>query len=213
MIILFGAPVSNFYNKVKLALLEKELDFQEELTGPSQEEAVTSKSPMGKIPFIKDGDQYIYESTAIVEYLDHRYPERPLIPADPVAAARVRAVSQIVEQYLDIPARRLLAMAFFGAERDEKVIEAVEAELTHRLQGVARAVNFKPFAAGESFSLADLSVLMCFPTVTSILKSLDRADLMADFPGYAEYQQRMLERPKVSEVFASWRAATEQLNK
>ena len=70
MIILFGAPVSNFYNKVKLALLEKELAFQEEMTAPSQEEAAVSKSPMGKIPFIKDGEHYFCESSAIVEYLD-----------------------------------------------------------------------------------------------------------------------------------------------
>ena len=122
MLVLFGVPVSNLYNKVKLALLEKGLPFQEEMTPPSQDEALLEKSPMGKVPFLKDGDDYLCESTAIVEYLDAKYPENPLIPRDPLAAARVRQNSLLVEQYVDIPARRVLGMALFGAERDEKLI-------------------------------------------------------------------------------------------
>lgn len=78
MITLHGFAVSNYYNKVKLALLEKGIDFREEWVLPSQEESELRRSPLGKIPFIETEQGLVSESQAIVEYLEDAYPEQPL---------------------------------------------------------------------------------------------------------------------------------------
>ena len=70
MITLYGVPISNYFNKVKLALLHKGLAFDEVMCPPSQDDEMLAVSPMGKIPYIKVDENYITESTAIIEYLE-----------------------------------------------------------------------------------------------------------------------------------------------
>jgi glutathione S-transferase len=81
MVTLYGSAISNYYNKIKLALMEKEIAFLEELVVPSQDEAMLKLSPLGKIPFIKSNDGYLSESQAILEYLEDTFPVNPLYPA------------------------------------------------------------------------------------------------------------------------------------
>jgi len=80
MITLYGVAISNYYNKIKWAMMEKEIAFLEEFVAPGQTDAVLKRSPLGKIPFIKTADGYISESQAILEYLEDSYPEHPCIP-------------------------------------------------------------------------------------------------------------------------------------
>src|SRR5690349_7025423 len=84
MITLCGFSLSNYYNKVKLVLLEKGVPFQEEQckTGAT-DEAVLACSPLAKIPFIRTEQGALCESQAIVEYLEAAYPQPALLPADP----------------------------------------------------------------------------------------------------------------------------------
>ena len=88
MITLHGFPVSNYYNKVKLALLEKNVPFSEALAHPKKltpDNLVAS--PLGKIPFITTPQGTLCESQAIIDYLELAYPQPALLPADPFAAA------------------------------------------------------------------------------------------------------------------------------
>ena len=66
---LYGFPTSNFYNKVKLALLEKAIPYEDVKIGPSQAEEFLRMSPMGKIPFIESNGRFIFESSVIFEFL------------------------------------------------------------------------------------------------------------------------------------------------
>ena len=83
MITLCGITISNYYNKVKLALLEKGVPFSEEVckTG-SRDEAVLACSPLGKVPFIRTERGSLCESEAIMSYLEAAWPTPPLLPAD-----------------------------------------------------------------------------------------------------------------------------------
>ncbi|MCX7171690.1 MAG: glutathione S-transferase N-terminal domain-containing protein, partial [Proteobacteria bacterium] len=90
MLKLCGFSVSNYYNKVKLALLEKAIPFEEEVVYPSQDEAVKKDSPMGKVPFMRTEHGVLTESQVLVEYLEDAYRERPLYPADAFARAKCR---------------------------------------------------------------------------------------------------------------------------
>lgn len=87
MLTLCGFPISNYYNKVKLALLEKNVPFAEEtVMTKSTDEAVLNASPLAKIPFIRTPDGALCESAVILDYLEAAYPNPPLLPADPFAA-------------------------------------------------------------------------------------------------------------------------------
>lgn len=125
MITLCGFPLSNYYNKVKLVLLEKGIPFAEEYTkAHSHDEAVLSRSPLGKVPFIKTPQGALCESQVIVDYLEAAYPDAPrLIPADAWQAAKVRELVTYVELHLELVARELYPEAFFGGQvRDRKSV-------------------------------------------------------------------------------------------
>src|SRR5512141_3241485 len=113
MITLCGFAVSNYYNKVKLALLEKGVPFDEErvMTG-SKDEAVLSCSPLGKVPFIRTEHGALCESQAILDYLDAAYPDKPLLPADPWGQAKVHELITFIDLHLELVARELYGQAF-----------------------------------------------------------------------------------------------------
>ena len=90
MITLCGFGVSNYYNKIKLILLEKQVPFRERLRFPWERETFRQSSPLGKIPFIETEHGGLSESQVILEYLEERYPDRPLYPTDAFARAKCR---------------------------------------------------------------------------------------------------------------------------
>ena len=135
MITLCGFSLSNYYNKVKLVLLEKGLPFVEEHcpTG-CEDEATLSCSPLGKLPFIRTAHGPLCESQAIVEYLEALQPEPRLLPADPWACAKVRELTIFTELHLELVARQLYGAAFFGGTTDY---------LRENLGGVVETEDFR----------------------------------------------------------------------
>ena len=89
MLKLYGFPLSNYYNKVKLALLEKGVPFEEVLVHWGVE-GKEGKSPLGKVPYIETEDGFLCESQVILDYIEARWPTPALVPADPWQAAKVR---------------------------------------------------------------------------------------------------------------------------
>ncbi len=108
MLKLCGFHISNYHNKVRLALLEKGLPFEEESCSPSQHEGFLARSPMGKVPFLELGDgRRLFESEVIAEYLEDAFPQKPLLPKDPFQRAKVRELVTLMELHLELVARRL----------------------------------------------------------------------------------------------------------
>ena len=111
MLVLCGLPVSNYYSKVKLALLEKGVPFEEERIGTAgvgaKADDALRDSPLGKIPFIRTDGGPLCESQAILEYIEAAYPEPPLLPKDPYAAAKVRELVTFVDLHVELVAREL----------------------------------------------------------------------------------------------------------
>ena len=115
MITLYGFAVSNYFNIVKQVLLEKQIPFTEERVLPrSNDEAVLSISPLGKIPFLRTPQGGLCESAVILDYLEAQYPAHPLLPADAFEAAKVRELCTFINLHLELVARELYAQAFFG---------------------------------------------------------------------------------------------------
>src|SRR5881397_1475225 len=102
MITLCGSPISNYYNKVKMVLLEKGLPFSEERVDThSKDEAVLACSPLAKIPFIRTEHGAMCESQAIVDWIEALQPNPPLLPGDPWQAAKVRELTTFIELHLE----------------------------------------------------------------------------------------------------------------
>ncbi|MDB5931528.1 MAG: glutathione S-transferase, partial [Polaromonas sp.] len=150
MLTLCGFPASNYYNKVKLALLEKGVPFTEETVRvPNHDEAVLADSPLGKIPFIRTLQGALCESQAIMEYIEAAYPQPPLLPADPFAAAKVRELITFIDLHLELVARELYGQAFFGAPGSDETQAQVRKQLEKNTRAFKKLTKFTPYIGGN----------------------------------------------------------------
>ena len=210
MIKLHGFAVSNYYNKAKMALLEKGLPFTEVPQGTkSTDEAVLSASPLGKIPYITTGHGSLCESQAILDYLEAIAPEPPLLPADPFAAAKVRELTTFIDWHLEMAARQLYGAVFFKAPPlSESNLARIRKELEKAIAGFKRLAKFAPYVAGDSFTQADCSAFNNLPLVGMATKGAYGEDLLlAGGVDYKPYIKLVSERPSAQRVLADRKAA------
>jgi len=209
MLTLCGFAISNYYNKVKLVLLEKGLPFDEQLVMTrSKDEAVLSASPLGKIPFLRTPQGTLCESQVIVDWLEATYPTPALLPTDPFAAAKVRELCTFIDLHLELVARELYAQAFFGGTVDAATQERVKKQLQRHIAGFQRLAKFSPYVAGEQFTLADASAYVSLPLVGMASKLVYGEDLLASAGvDWKAYTRMIGERPSAQKVAADRKAA------
>ncbi|MGM9425650.1 glutathione S-transferase family protein [Hydrogenophaga sp. MI9] len=206
MLTLCGFSASNYYNKVKLALLEKGIAFEEELAWVGQVD--TTASPLGKVPYLKSDEGTLCESTVILEYLEAKYPQHPLLPTDPFAAAKARELLRFIELHLELVARNLYPEAFFGGKISDAAKEKTGQQLAKNVAAFARLTSFSPFIGGNEFTLADVGAAVHLPLVSSASKIIYGNDVLADLP-VRDYLKRLGERPAVQKVNADRKTGTE----
>ncbi|MCB2016440.1 MAG: glutathione S-transferase [Hydrogenophaga sp.] len=206
MLKLCGFSASNYYNKVKLALLEKGIPFEEELAWVGETDVTAS--PLGKVPYLKTDEGTLCESTVILEYLESRFPQPPLLPADPFAAAKARELLRFIELHLELVARNLYPEAFFGGKVSDAAKEKVGQQLDKNVAAFARLATFSPFVGGAEFTLADVAAAVHLPLVSGASKIIYGKDVMADLP-VRDYLKRIGERPAVQKVNADRKTNTE----
>lgn len=212
MLTLCGFAVSNYYNKVKMALLEKNIPFVEEYVATgSTDEAVLRDSPLAKVPFIRTPDGGLCESQAILDYLDDAHPETSLRPANAYAAAKVRELITYIEWHLEIAARELYGQAFFGRVASESTQARVRKTLEKNIAAFARLVKFNPYIAGETFTQADCAAFVSLPLIGMATKAVLGEDLLLaggiEYKGYIKF---IGERASAQKVVADRKAATQK---
>lgn len=200
MLKLYGYPVSNYYNVVKLALLEKGMEFEEVNHGPSQEEGFLCISPMGKMPAIETPEGPLCETLAILEYVDKSGASNPLFPAQPYQAGRAQQIHCMINNYLDTAVRPHIPAAYFGAPRDEEGIKEMNESLEKACKALARVVKFSPFIAGENFTHADLAAINTAVLASAVPTKLGQPDPVMAIPGFAQYLAKMEERDSVKQI-------------
>jgi glutathione S-transferase len=130
MLKLCGFRISNYHNKVRLALLEKGVPHEEDPGClPSQKDDWVGRSPMGKVPILEVDGTTLSESEVICEYLEDAFPQKPLLPKDPIARARVRELITHLELHMELVARRLYGAVFFGGKVSDETREQVQKDL------------------------------------------------------------------------------------
>ncbi len=201
MITLYGVAISNYYNKIKWAMMEKEIAFLEEFVAPGQTDAVLKRSPLGKIPFIKTADGYLSESQAILEYLEDSYPEHPLYPSDAFERAKTREFIQHLELNVELIARRIYSQAIFGGTVSSETIDEVKVKLEAGLKGLARLIKLEPYALGSEFSAADIVAWPHLQLVSFASQKIYGTDLVSEhIPGIDAYIKLIESRPYAQQV-------------
>jgi len=211
---LFGSPISTYYNKVKIALLEYGLTFEEVELAPGAGHWPDTGSPSGKIPFLRHGDHGIYESQAIVEYLeDVLDPSSPsLFPAEPVERARCRELILYLELYLDAPMRPVYQTVFWGKELAadglQRAMDAVESGLAVLM----RRASLDPWLCGREFTHADCAAWVHLTTIQWALAIAGHKGFVQQrAPALADYLTRLAERPSIASVEADRRETSRRI--
>jgi len=203
MVTLCGFGVSNYYNKLKLILLEKEIPFQEKLLYPWQRDQFLMLSPLGKIPFIETEDGGLSESQPILEYLEDRYPDHPLYPTHVFARAKCRELIQHLELNAEWVARRLYREALFGGSVSEETKAEAKDRLALGLQAVGQLSPFSPYIFGSAFTAADCVAYVHFVMIQHTTLHIYGEDMLGRLvPKAAAYMAMMAHRPHVRTTMA-----------
>jgi glutathione S-transferase len=207
MLKLHGFAVSNYFNMVHLALLEKGLEFETVMAYPSNSPEFLAHSPRGKVPFLQTEYGYINETSAILDYLEESQDGRPLLPAEPFARAQVRTLMKEIELYIELPARLCFAEAFFGGTVPEAIKAKVKVELRAGFSTLKRHAKFAPYVAGDSFTLADIYFFYSVGIATQVAQKLFQFDPLEDQPQARALLKQLGENPHAQKIAAERDAA------
>jgi glutathione S-transferase len=213
--ILYGSSMSPFVRKVLAYAHEKGIELEPRPVGiGDQTPEFRAASPFGKMPALVDGDFGLADSSAIIQYLEARFPEPVLIPAEPQARGRVIWFEEFGDTMLATCGgkmffNRVVAPIFMRRGGDEQVAAAAERNelppLLDYLEGVVPQGD--GYLVGDSLTLADLAV-------ASPLANLGHMDVAIDparHPKTAAYAERILARPSFQVSLGKERRALEKL--
>lgn len=206
MIKLYGFAVSNYYNMVKFALLEKGIEFAEVAAMPSQENDFTAKSPMGKVPCIETDKGFLSETNVILDCLEESVPSPALLPKDAFARAKVREVMKVLELYIELPARRHYGELFFGGPRNQAAFDEAKPVMENGVKALNQLCGMKPFLCGE-FTLADIVAAHTFIYAAPVCHAIYGWDVVGAIPGMKAAIDAANARPAGAKVLADQQAA------
>ena len=200
-IVIYGVPGSPFMRAVQMGLEEKKAAYRVQAmgAGESKSEAYLKKHPFGRVPAFEHGDFGLYETQAILRYLDDIFPEPRLQPRDPREATRMNQIIGINDWYFFPKAaavivfQRILGPAFRGSTADEAAIAAAAPTARTCIGELDRLLGPQPFLAGETLSIADL---MLAPQIDFFAQTPEGQSLVAG-TRLEDWLRRMNARPSM----------------
>ena len=160
----FGIPGSPFLRSVEIALAEKRIDYQLQPIQPGEHKQpeYLARHPFGRIPAFEHDGFAIYETQAIIRYLDDVFPDPPLTPADPKARARMNQVIGIIEWYFfpkaaaPIGFQRIIGPRLLGIPSDDSIVADAMPTARLCLAELDRLLDDKLYLTGEQVTIADI---------------------------------------------------------
>ena len=209
---LYSANLSNFASKCRLAIYEKNaaVEIVPIPGGDLKSPEFLKIYPMGKTPVLEVDGKMIGESEVINEYLEERFPEKPLLPKDPEGRARSRGLSRFHDLYLEPPLRALFPQAS-AKEKDQKLIGEKLAEVKTRLDQLETMLSAGPYALGSAFTLADCALVPTFFFMNLMLPMIGGPAFTEGRPKLAAWWTKVQERPSVQKVLAEQQEALMQM--
>ena len=193
MLKLYYHPRSSYSRRVRIALIEKAIPHEEVILdmskGGHKAPDYLALNPYGRVPTITEDGLVLYESTAILNYLEATRPAPPLVPADP----KLRALVDMHMKLCDIQLGRYTGIIvfprrFLAKEKwDVPAMDAAAVEIKKHLAELETQLTGKQYLVGEQFSLADL----CYLTLLNFLPVME----IVPPPAVAAWVERLLARP------------------
>ena len=182
MITLYDADRCPYCARVRIVLAEKGIEYETvEVDLDDRPAWIYEKNPLGRVPVLEEDTFVLPESAVIDEYLEDRYPEPALWPADPGE----RALGRVLVFRFDEISRPYYALRRGEAGARERFDEA--------LQVLDRLLQAQPFLTGSEFGLADVAY------VPWILRARDRMDVdLGRFPALADWLARLEQRHSIA---------------
>jgi len=150
---LFSSPTSPDSHRVRVVLAEKGITVEiVDVDATNKPEDLIDLNPYNTVPTLVDRELVLYDSRAIMEYLDERFPHPPLMPVDPVSRARSRLALYRIEKdwYELVPALE---------SRGEKTASKARKMLRDSLTAGAEVFAAKPYFLSDEFSLVDAAIV------------------------------------------------------
>lgn len=177
MIKLYTFPPSTNSRKVRIALLEKGLEFERinvDLTKREQKNPEYLKiHPFGQVPALDDEGFVLYDSTVINEYLEDEYPYPPLMPSDSEGRARARLLEDFRDSHFNPYCVHIIyEMRKPEGERDSQRIENAKNQIAACFDRLEAELQNKEFLVGV-FSLADIAFMANFDFLERFAITID----------------------------------------
>jgi glutathione S-transferase len=207
-----SVPGSPFGRSVMAMLEEKGASWRLSPLSPggSKSPEHLARHPFGRVPVLEHHDFRLYETQAILRYLDRVLPTPALTPADPRRAARMDQVMNINDWYLFhgvgnvIVFHRLVGPRIMGLKPDEAAISAAMPKARTVFTELARLLGEQEFFAGEAISLADLLVA---PGMSFFTETPEWAELGVPHPNLVAWLARIEARPSMKAT--TWQRVAE----
>jgi glutathione S-transferase len=183
-IVVYGTPGSPFLRAVEVGLREKGAAYRLQPLAPTEtkSEEHLKRHPFGRMPAFAHGDFALYETQAILRYLDDVFPEPPWQPADPRKAARMNQIIGINDWYFfpraaaGIAFQRFVGPVLLGLPTDEAAIEAALPMARTCVTELERLLGDQIFLAGDQLTIADI---MLAPQVDFFADTPEGSSLLA----------------------------------
>jgi glutathione S-transferase len=215
---LYWGSGSPFAWRVMLTLEVKGLAYESKLLefskGDHKTPAYLKLNPRGKVPTLKDGDFVLYESLAIMSYLDRKYPDPPLFGRTAEETGLIWRALAECESYLLPLGDKLVRPIFFGKGLDkvDEIQQAAEA-LRQELKIIDERLADSPWLVGDKISAADIGV---FPLIQLLLRAASKEaaeplhlgllPLARTFPNVAKWVERVESLPNYQRTYPPhWR--------
>lgn len=207
MLKLYGFPVSNYYNKVKVVLYEKGVPFEEVESLPSQAPELLACSPLGKVPYLETENGWLSESQVICDFLEVTHPSPAMFSKDPWAHAKERELLTMLELHMELVARELYGQAFFGGTASDSTKARVEKLLKRNIGAFAKLAKFSPYVAGNTFTLADVAAVIHLPIIGMATQAVyDEDFLQSAGIDWKAYGKALSARESIQRVRAEQKA-------
>lgn len=205
--IFYATPVSSYSAKVRIVLAVKGVAF-DEVAPPGGYRSADYRAivPMGTLPAIRIKDWVLSESEVINEYLEERYPEPAMLPADLQLRARVRFLCRFHDLYLEPKVRALFAHVK-PAQRDAQQVAALRADIGARIAQLASWVQPQPWLLTPTISLADCGPLVNLPLAGMVLAACDQPIVLP--PVLQAWLDTAAAHAPLRQALDPWRAATQ----
>ncbi len=188
---LYVIPRCPFGHRAAFAIAQKQLPAQivffDRTRRPSALDAV---GPRAKSPTLIDGDTAVHDSLVVLEYLEDRYPERPLLPATGAGRAAVRMQVTCIQEELAPKFGAVIAEALFTANPDPAKLEASKRAFLDALAPWDRHLQDREYVAESMFSLADITLYTMFPAI----RRVTGVEVPEDRPHLRAWLERMAAR-------------------